>query len=78
MDGKGKLGIRRMDRMPNVRVRNLCGMRMRVDEKIDESVLRWFGNNERIDCYKSIWGGVSLGSIVCGSRGLRSCNSCFM
>ena len=56
MDGKGKLGIRRMDRMPNVRVRNLCGMRMRVDEKIDESVLRWFGNNERIDCYKSICG----------------------
>ena len=44
--------------MPNARVRNLCGVRMGMDEKIDESVLRWFGNIERMDCYymrASVW-----------------------
>ena len=34
------LGIRRMDRVPNPRVRELCGVRKVLDEKINEGVLR--------------------------------------
>ena len=34
------LGIRRMDRVPNVRIRELCRVRKSVDERIDEGVLR--------------------------------------
>ena len=40
---KGFLGIRRMDRVPNARIRELCGVTKEVDERIDEGVLRWFG-----------------------------------
>ena len=38
-----------MDKIPNVRIRQLCGMRKAVDENIDEGVLRWFGHVERIE-----------------------------
>ena len=34
------LSIRRMDRVPNSRVRELCGVRKVLDEKINEGVLR--------------------------------------
>ena len=37
-----------MDRIPNARIRDLCGMTNGVDERINESVLRWFGHIERI------------------------------
>ena len=41
---RGMLGIRRMDRVPNARVRReLCGVRKGLDERIDEVVLRWRG-----------------------------------
>ena len=33
-------GIRRMDRVPNVRIKELCGVTKGVDERIDEDVLR--------------------------------------
>ena len=36
---RGLLSIRRMDKVPNARIRELCGMTKGVDEKIDESVL---------------------------------------
>ena len=38
---------RRMDKVLNARIRQLCGVRKGVDEKIDEGVLRWFGSVER-------------------------------
>ena len=41
------LGIRRMDEVPNARVRHLCVVTKDVDENIDESVLRWFDHVER-------------------------------
>ena len=41
---RGLLGIRRMDRVPNARMRELCGERKGLDEKIDESVPRWFSH----------------------------------
>ena len=37
------LGIRRIDRVPIVRIIKLCGVRKGLDERIDEGVLRWFG-----------------------------------
>ena len=45
---RGLLGIRRMDRVPNARIRELCGVKKGLDERIDEGVLRWFGHGERM------------------------------
>ena len=38
-----------MDGVPNLRIRGLCGVAKLFDERIDESVLRWFGHTERMD-----------------------------
>ena len=43
------LGIRRMDRVPNESIRELCGVMEGLDEMIDEGVLRWFGHVERME-----------------------------
>ena len=43
---RGLLGIRRIDKVSNARIRQLCGATKDVDEKIDEGVLRWFGHVE--------------------------------
>ena len=43
------LGIRRMDRVPNARIRELCGMAKGVDERIEEDVLHWFSHVERME-----------------------------
>ena len=48
-DNLSLLGIRRMERVPNARIRELCGVTKGVDEKIAEDVLRWFGHVERIE-----------------------------
>ena len=36
---RGLLDIGRMDRVPNARIRELCGVRKGLDERIDEGVL---------------------------------------
>ena len=46
---RGLLGIRRMDRVPNARIREMCGVVKGVDKKIDEGVLQWFGHVERLE-----------------------------
>ena len=46
---RGLLGIRRMYRVPNARIRELCGVKKGLDERIDESVLRWFAHVERME-----------------------------
>ena len=46
----GLLGIRRMDKIPNAQIKELRGVTKGVDERIGESVLRWFGHAERQDC----------------------------
>ena len=46
---RGLLGMRRMDRVPNARKRESCGVTKRVDERIDEGILRWFGHVERVE-----------------------------
>ena len=37
---KGLLGIRRMNKVPNARIRELCEVTKRVDERIDEGVIQ--------------------------------------
>ena len=43
---RGLLDVRRMDRVPNARIRQLCGVTKCADEKIDDGLLRWFGHGE--------------------------------
>ena len=45
---RGLRDIRRIDRVPNARIRELCGVTKGVDERIDECILRWFGHVERM------------------------------
>ena len=45
---RGQPSIRRMDKVPNARIRQLCQVTKSVDENIGEDVLRWFGHVERI------------------------------
>ena len=44
---RGLLGIRRMDRVPNAWIRELCGAKKGLDVRIDEGMLLWFGHVER-------------------------------
>ena len=46
---RGLLCIKGMDKVPNARTRQLCGVTKSVDEKIDEGVFRWFGHVERME-----------------------------
>ena len=38
---RGLLGIRKMDKVLNTRIRQFCGVTKCVNEKIDEDILRW-------------------------------------
>ena len=40
---RGLLRIRRMDRVQNARIKELCGVRKGLAERIDKGTLRWFG-----------------------------------
>ena len=46
---RGLLGIRRMDSVPNSRIRELCGVRKGLDGRFDEGVLWWFSHVERME-----------------------------
>ena len=66
----GFLGIRRMDRIPNARVRELRGVRMGLDESIDKGVVWWFGHMERMEMdriAKRIYVGECAGSLSVGT-----------
>ena len=39
---RGLLSIRRMDRVPNARIREFCGVKKGLDERIGEGLLRLF------------------------------------
>ena len=43
------LGIMRMDRVPNARIRELWGVKNGLDERIDEVVNRWFAHLEMME-----------------------------
>ena len=49
---RGLLGNRRTDGVPNARIRELYCLAKRVDERIHESVLRWFGHERMIGLLK--------------------------
>ena len=49
---RGLLGIGRMDRVPNARIRELCGVKKGLDEETDEGLLRWFVHVERMESYR--------------------------
>ena len=49
---RGLLGIMRMDRFMNARIKELCRVTKGVDERVDEGVLRWFGHVERMKSYR--------------------------
>ena len=65
---KGLLGIMRMDRVPNAQIRELCGERKGLDERIDEDVLLWFSHVERMVRDRIQWVGH-------GRDGLIPCRS---
>ena len=46
---RGLMGIRRMDKVPNPRIRQLCRVTKSGDEKVNEGALRWFGHVKRMD-----------------------------
>ena len=46
---KGLLGITRVDRVPNARIKKLCRVTKGADERIEEGVLRWFGHVESME-----------------------------
>ena len=46
---KGFLGIRRMARVPNARIREVCGVTKGLDEWIYEDIFLWFGHVERME-----------------------------
>ena len=65
----GLLGIRRMDRVPNARIREWFGVTKRVNERIDEGVLQWFGHMERMEndrIAKRVYLGECAGSCLVG------------
>ena len=53
---RGLLSIRRTYRVPNARIRELCGVTKDVDERIDERspVVRPCGENDRL-CWRVCW-----------------------
>ena len=57
--------IRRMDRVLNAWIRELCRVMKGIDERIVEGALRWFGHIERFEndiIPESIYVGVYAGS----------------
>ena len=49
MDLRGLLGIRRMVRVPNTQIRELCRVKKGLDEWIDECMLQWFIYVEKME-----------------------------
>ena len=45
---RGLLGIKRMDRVPNIQIREFCGVEKRLDERIGEAILQWFSHVGRM------------------------------
>ena len=41
-------GLRRIDRVPNVEIRRMCGKNVSVSQRMDQGVLKWFGHVERM------------------------------
>ena len=58
-----------MDRVPNPRIREFCGVQKGLYERIDEGVLRWFGHVDRMKkerIAKRVYVGECAGSLSLG------------
>ena len=58
-----------MDRVPNARIRELCGMAKGVDERIEEEDLHWFSHVKRMEndsIAKRLYAGEFAGSRSAG------------
>src|SRR5678816_3380272 len=65
----GVLGVRRIDEMRNERITELCGVKKGVNERINESMLRWFGHVERVNdsrLVKRMYSGECVGNRPAG------------
>ena len=63
------VSIRRINRVPNAWIRELCGMAKVVNERIEEDVLHWFSHMERMEnerIAKRLYVGEFAGSISAG------------
>ena len=40
--------LRRVDRVPNVEIRRMCGKNVSVSQRVNQGILRWFGHVERM------------------------------
>src|SRR5678816_2596871 len=76
------LGVRRIDKMRNERIIELCGVKKGVNERINESMLRWFGHVERmkdIRLVKRMYSGECVGNRPAGRpkrNWIESVNEC--
>ena len=64
---RGLLGIRRMNRVLNAQIKEMCGVVKDVDERIDEGVFCWFGHIKRMESgriVKRVYVGVCEGSCL--------------
>ena len=46
---RGLPGIRMVTKVQSARIREVCGVTKRLDERIDEGVLRWFSLFEKLE-----------------------------
>ena len=60
------LSIKRIDRVLNARVKELCGVTKRVDERIEEGLLGWFVFIDRIMDCKRVYVGKYVGNRLVG------------
>src|SRR5678815_5828185 len=79
---RGVLGVRRIDKMRNERIRELCGVKKGVNKRINESMLRWFGHVERMNgsrLVKRMYSGDCVGNRPAGRpkrKWIESVNEC--
>jgi len=79
---RGVLGVRRIDKERNERIREWCGVKKGVNERINESMLRWFGHVERMNesrLVKRMYSGECVGNRPAGRpkrKWIESVNEC--
>ena len=72
---RGLVGNRRVDRVPNAWIRELCGVKKGLDEGINKAVLWWFGQVEGDRIAKRVYVGEYAGSCSVGRPQKRWINT---
>ena len=79
---RGMLGVKRINKVRNERIREWCGVKKGVNERINESMLRWFGHVERMNesrLVKRMYSGECVGNRPAGRpkrKWIESVNEC--